>query len=74
MRLERHGRITVEEGKCGGRPAFAVIAFVCRLFLNCSEPGRPSERFLPITLSWNVETLSPPSITPRINPTVSCIE
>jgi len=39
MSLERLNRITVEEGKCGGRPAFAANACASLMCWNFSGPG-----------------------------------
>jgi len=70
MNLERLNRITVEEGKCGGRPCIRGLRMRVKDVLELLSAGASFEEILKDYRSWNGKTslrrlIMPPANRPR---------
>jgi hypothetical protein len=71
MNLERLSRITVEEGKCGGRPCIRGLRIRVKDVLELLSAGLPSRKSSRIILFWSEKTSSRQLTTLLIKRTTS---
>src|SRR2546430_2261867 len=73
MTADRLNRITIDEGKCGGRPCIRGRRIRVTDVLELLANGASFEEILADYSFLERETSSPPLSTPRIKPTIqSC--
>jgi hypothetical protein len=70
MDIARLNRITIEEGKCGGRPCIRGYRIRVTDVLELLAAGAPSMKSSPTIPSWNERTFSRPSSTQPARPII----